>query len=113
VLTYELAEPWETAVRTVRSALKRHGLRAALDMDVAARIRNELGAGVAPCFVLYVDDPAVLLEAMVFNRAAALMIPQPVVITGDRDPLLDLLRRISRTMESIAEKHGVHLAISS
>jgi uncharacterized protein (DUF302 family) len=135
VVTYALAEPYEAAVRTVRSALKRHGLRAALELDVAARIRNELGAGVAPCFVLYIDDPAVLLEAIVFQRAAALLIPQPIVITGDnrhsearvrspeslngavpesvRDPLLDLLRRITRMMESIAEKEGAHLAISS
>jgi uncharacterized protein (DUF302 family) len=119
----------------MRAALKRHGLRSALELDIAARIRNELGAGVAPCFVFYVDDPAVLLEAVVFNRGAALLIPQPVVITGDnrrsealvrspeplnggipesvRDPWLDLLRRIVRTVESIAEKQRAQLAISS
>jgi uncharacterized protein (DUF302 family) len=135
VLKYALAEPYEAAVRAVRSALKRHGLRTALELDVAARIRSELGAGVAPCYVLYVDDPAVLLEAVVFHRGAALLIPQPIAITGDnrhsevlvrspvslngavpesvRDPLLDLLRRITHTVEGIAEKQGEHLAIRS
>ena len=135
VQAYALAEPFDVAARTVRTALKRHGLRAALELDVAGRIRQELGAGVAPCRVLYVDDPAVLLEAVVFHRGAALMIPQPVVITGDRrhsevlvrspaslrgaipesvrDPFLDLLRRIARSMESIAERRHAHLALSS
>jgi uncharacterized protein (DUF302 family) len=135
VLAYALTEPYEAAVRTVRSALKRQGLRTALELDVAARIRHEVGAGVAPCFVLYVDDPAVLLEALVFHKGAALLIPQAVVVTGDnrrsevlvrspeslngaipesvRDPLLDLLRRITRTVESVAEQQGAHLAIGS
>ena len=135
VLAYALAEPYEHAVRKVRSALKRHGLRTALELDVAARIRHEIGAGVAPCLVLYVDDPVVLLEAVVFHKGAALLIPQALAITGDnrrsevfvrspeslnsaipesvRDPLLDLLRRISRAVESIAAKQGAHLAVSS
>ncbi|MGE5644625.1 MAG: hypothetical protein ACM336_02415 [Acidobacteriota bacterium] len=133
--TYALAASYDVAVRTVRTALKRHGLRAAAELDVAARIRQELGAGVAPCLVLYVDDPAVLLEAVVFHRGAALAIPQPVVITGDnrhsevlvhnqealngvipesvRDPFLDLLRRIGLAMESIAQKSGAPLVTSS
>jgi uncharacterized protein (DUF302 family) len=130
--TYPISQPHEVAVRTVRAALKRCGLRIAFELDIASRIRNELGAGVAPCLVLYVDDPAVLLEAVVFHRGAALLIPQPVVITGDnrhsdvlvrspeslsgaipesiRDPTLDLLRRISRTTESISEKQVAGLA---
>ena len=49
----------------VRIALARQGLRAPAELDISARIRQELGAGVAPCIVLYVDDPVVLLEAVV------------------------------------------------
>ena len=134
VLTYELAERFETAVRKVRTALRRQGLHTAMELDIAARIRSELGAGVAPCLVLYVDDPAVLLEAVVFHRGAPLLIPQPVVITGDhrhsevsvrsvaqlhgaipecvRDPALDLLRRIKRTLEGVAEKKEAELVAS-
>jgi uncharacterized protein (DUF302 family) len=132
MMTYPIAQPYEVAVRNVRAALKRDGLRIALELDVAARIRNELGAGVAPCLALYVDDPAVLLEAVVFHRGAALLIPQPVVVTGDnrysdvlvrspeslsgaipesvRDPTLDLLRRIALTMKSVSEKQVAGLS---
>lgn len=132
VVTYTLSEPYEAALARVRSALHKHGLRTAMELDVAGRIRSELGAGVAPCTVIYVDDPAVLLEAAVFHRGAALLIPQPVVVTGDqwqsealvrnmdvrhggipesvRDPFADLQRRITLSMESIAEPHTAPLA---
>jgi hypothetical protein len=85
--------------------------------------------------VLYVDDPAVLLEAVVFNRGAALLIPQPLVVTGDnrhtevfvrspelplgdipesvRDPLLGLQVRMTRAIESIADRQEAHLAVTS
>ena len=135
LLSFRIDEPYDVALRMVRIALARQGLRAPAELNITARIRQELGAGVAPCMVLYVDDPAVLLEAVVFNRGAALLIPQPLVVTGDnrqsevllrspempvagipesvRDPLLDLQVRMTRAMESIAEQQGAHLAISS
>lgn len=132
MITYSIAQPYEVAVRKVRTALRRDGLRIAFELDVAARIRSELGAVVAPSSVLYVDDPAVLLEAIVFQRGAALLIPCPVVITGDnkrsdvivrtteglscaipegiRELTLDLLRRVSRTVASVCEKQMAELA---
>ena len=135
LLSFRIDEPYDVALRMVRIALARQGLRAPAELNITARIRQELGAGVAPCMVLYVDDPAVLLEAVVFNRGAALLIPQPLVITGDsrqaevllrspempvagipesvRDPLIGLQVRMTRAMESIAEQQGAHLAISS
>jgi hypothetical protein len=100
-------------------------------LDIAARIQKELGAGVAPCLVLYIYDPALLLEAVVFNRGAGLLIPQPLVVTGNnghtealfhspelpagdipesvREPLTGLRARITRAVESIAERQGGHL----
>jgi hypothetical protein len=135
LLSFRIDEPYDVALRMVRIALARQGLRAPAELNITARIRQELGAGVAPCVVLYVDDPAVLLEAVVFNRGAALLIPQPLVITGDsrqaevllrspempvagipesvRDPLIGLQVRMTRALESIAEQQGAHLAISS
>ncbi len=134
VLSFRIDEPYDIALRMVRIALAQQGLRAPAELDIAARIRQELGAGVAPCMVLYVDDPVALLEAIVFNRGAALLIPQPLVVTGDnrrtevlvrspelppdipesvRDPLLDLQVRMTRAIESIAERQEVHLAVSS
>ena len=134
LLSFTIDEPYDVALRMVRIALAREGLRAPAELDITARIRQELGAGVAPCIVLYVDDPAVLLEAVVFNRGAALLIPQPLVVTGDnrqaevllrsaempveaipetvRDPLIGVQVRMMRAIESIAERQGAHMAIS-
>ena len=125
-LSFRIDEPYEVALRMVRTALSRQGLRAPAELDIAARIRKELGAGVAPCVVLYVDDPTVLLEAVVFSRGAGLSIPQPLVVTGGsshievlvrspelpsgdipesvREPLLGLQVRMVRAMETIADR---------
>ena len=118
----------------VRIALAREGLRAPAELNIASRIRQELGASVAPCTVLYVDDPAVLLEAVVFDRGAALLIPQPLVVTGDnrhtdvfvrspelpwgaipesvRDPLHGLHVRMTRAIESVADRQEAHVAVT-
>jgi uncharacterized protein (DUF302 family) len=130
LISFAITEPYEVALRMVRIALAKQGLRAHAEVDVAARIRQDLGAGIAPCIVLYVDDPAVLLEAVVFHRGAALLIPQPVVVTGSsrytevlvrspelpaadvpesvRDPLLGLLVRIVRALDTIGEPIQAH-----
>jgi len=135
LLSFEIAEPYPVALRMVRIALARQGLRVPAELDITARIRQELGAGVAPCIVLYVDDPTVLLEAVVFNRGAALLIPQPLVVTGDtrhtevlarspelpagdipesvRDPLFELQARMTRAIESIADRQDARVAVRS
>lgn len=83
MLSYTVAEPYDGAVRMVRQALARQELSVVAEFDVARRFRRELGTVLAPSLVLYVDDPALLLEATVFHRGASLLIPQPVVISGD------------------------------
>ena len=135
MVTFSVPETHQSALRMVRKALAQQGLRVPAELDVTSRIKQELGAGVAPCVVLYVDDPVLLLEAAVFHRGAALMIPQPVVISGNdrqaevlvrsvealmeggfpasvRDPLLNLHARIIQAMETIGEREGAHLAFS-
>jgi hypothetical protein len=134
-LSFRIDEPYEAALRMVRIALSRQGLRASAELDIAATIRMELGAGVASCIVLYVDDPVVLLEAIVFNRGAGLLIPQPLVVTGDnghteihvrsperpggdipesvREPLLRLQLRMVRAIEGIADRKGARVAVRS
>lgn len=136
LVAFRVAEPHQTAVRMVRGALAQHGLHVPAELDVTGHIREELGAAVAPCVVLYVDDPALLLEAVIFHRGAALLIPQPVVISADgryaevlvrsvqavidgglpasaREPLLNLHARIVRAMETIAERNAAYQAVSS
>jgi hypothetical protein len=119
----------------VRIALATQGLRAPTELDIAARMRQELGVAVASSVVLYVDDPAVLLEAIVFNRGAGLLIPQPIVVTADnnctevlvrspdspagdipesvREPLLALQARITRAIEGISDRRETYPAVGA
>jgi hypothetical protein len=53
-----------------------------MELDVAESFRKELCANLAPSLVLYVDDPVLLLEAVMFYPGAALYVPQPIVLTG-------------------------------
>ena len=135
VLSFRIDEPYEIALRMVRIALAKQGLRAPAELNISARLRQELGAGVAPSFVLYVDAPAVLLEAVVFNRGAGLLIPQPLVVVADnsctevlvrspelpagdipesaRAPLQGLQVRRVGAIESIADRQDSHLTFSA
>ena len=71
-----------------KRALAEDGLRdVPAEMNVASHIREEFGATLTPSVVLYVDDPALLLEAVIFQRDAALLIPQPVSSIGKRRPI--------------------------
>ncbi|MCC7155460.1 MAG: hypothetical protein IT161_12875 [Bryobacterales bacterium] len=135
MVTFSVAEPHQTTVRMVRKALAQQGLHISAELDVTTLIKQELGAVLAPCVVLYVDEPALLLEAAIFHRGAALLIPQAVVVSGNhhhtevlvrgldalvdgglpvsvREPLLNLHARIVQAMETIAEREGAHLIVS-
>ena len=130
MLTLSIVEPYRSALRNVRQALMQHGLRVSVELDIASNIKQELGARVAPCTVLLVDDPALLLEAIVFHRSAALGIPQPVVVSGNGvqtevfihglhsreerslpatvvGPLTELQERLVRALETIAEREPI------
>jgi uncharacterized protein (DUF302 family) len=136
LVTFGVAEPHQTTLRMVRRALSEQGLRVPAELDITTHIKQELGAGLAPCVVLYVDDPALLLEAVVFHRGAALLIPLPVVVSGNdrhtevlvrsvealvegglpvsvREPLLNLHARIVQAIATIAEREGAHLIVST
>jgi len=127
-----IGERYDVAVRMVRIALAREGLRVPAELDITARLRQELGAMVAPSVVLYVDDPTLLLEAVVFNGGAGLQIPQPLVVCGGnpntrvifrrpdpsnsdvpetiRDPVLSLQGRMTRALEAIADRQDATLS---
>jgi uncharacterized protein (DUF302 family) len=136
VVTFQVSEPYPTALRMVRRALAQQGLRVPAELDVSARIKQEVGAGVAPCTVLYIDDPVLLLEAIIFQRGAGLLIPQPLVVAGGhgqtevllrsaasvteeglsasvRDALLGLHSRIVRALETIAERDEVPSVVTN
>jgi hypothetical protein len=70
LVTFRIPQPHQPALQLVRRAIASHGLLAAAEIDVASRIKRELGACLAPCTILFVDDPALLLEGIVFHRSA-------------------------------------------
>ena len=82
VLRFTIDQPYGTAVRLVRRALAEEGLRTPAELDIADRLKEQLYANLAPSLVLFVDDPVLLLEAVMFYPAAALFMPQPIVITS-------------------------------
>jgi hypothetical protein len=133
LVTFNIREAYQIALPLVRRALNQFGLLVPAEMDVALRIRRELGAVVAPCTVLFVDDPALLLEGIVYHRAAALGIPQAVVVSGrDRhtevlirslksqvgglpgsvqNPLIQLQEQIVLAIETVAEPEDAGLVV--
>ncbi|MCC6262548.1 MAG: hypothetical protein IT169_03150 [Bryobacterales bacterium] len=129
-VTFHLPVSCRSAVAQVKRALEKDGLRVPAEMNVASHIREEFGATLTPSFVLYVDDPALLLEAVIYQRDAAMLIPQPVSISGNghaseivlrsaealrdmgmppvvRDSVLELHSRIVRAMDSIGEREAL------
>ena len=75
-------QPPGAAVRTVRHALSEAGLRTPAELDITESLKTQLHASLAPAVVLYVDAPLLLMEAVMFYPAAALYMPQPIVIAA-------------------------------
>ena len=82
VMTYRIPEPFERALKSVREAVTRRGLSVPFELDISRRINRELGIALAPCRVLYVDHPLLLVQAMALDGSAAGWLPQQVVVSG-------------------------------
>jgi uncharacterized protein (DUF302 family) len=79
----EIAAPYETALKLIRSALFREDLRISREFDVADIARLQPGMNVAPCRILCVDSPLLLLEAIALDPSAAVFLPLHIVISTD------------------------------
>jgi uncharacterized protein (DUF302 family) len=90
--TYLIREPFERGLKKLRQALANEELCVPVELDVAARIRRELGITLAPCRVLFVDCPVLLLEAATLDRAAVAFLPLHVAVAG------------------LGQQNGIHLA---
>ena len=82
ILTFQVEEPYPVALRMLRRALAQEGLRVPCELDTSERVKQELGIGLKPNIVLYVDDPMILLEATVMNPSGSLFVPEPVVLSS-------------------------------
>jgi hypothetical protein len=82
IITYVYAEPFEKSLRIIRSTLREVQLTISWEYEVASKIKQKLGVGLAPCTILYVDCPFLLLEALAFDGRAAAIFPFHVVVSG-------------------------------
>jgi len=115
----------------VKRAIAEQDLHTPAELDIGARLRREVCASLVPCVVLYVDDPVLLLQAVMFYSAAALHIPQPIVISGNEystqitmrdravlasaglppailDPVLRLHDRMADALDAIAVREDAY-----
>jgi uncharacterized protein (DUF302 family) len=119
--------PKETA-RHIRRALLARGLTIAGEIDLAARLGAGLRVGFPACEVMCVDCPAALLEALAFERSAAVLVPIHLVVTEHdggtavhmlnpsaalydalpvtaRPAVSRLIGAVTRTLEAISARH--------
>ena len=81
-ITYSIGEPFEQALKTVRSVLTGRGLRVSGELDISSRIRQRLMIGTAPCVVLLVSPSATLGRALGIDSCAAGLAPLHVVVSS-------------------------------
>jgi len=127
VVTFTIEQAHENALQGVKRALTKHNLRVPAQLDITAGLKQDLRVSLGPCVVLFVDDPVLLLEAMVFQRGAAVFIPLAISVSGDDrrttamlrsaeslieggappglvDPLLSLHSRILKAMDTVGQR---------
>jgi uncharacterized protein (DUF302 family) len=79
---FSIAEPYEKALKLLRETFGKEGLGIPMELDLSARIRRSLGISLAPCRVLFVDCPLLVLQAVALDASAATMLPLHVVVSG-------------------------------
>ena len=126
-ITYLIPEPFEKALKLLRKALLKGELQIPAEFEVSGRISRQLGVGLAPCRILFVDCPFLLLEAMALDVSAIVLLPLHVVVSSrgletavyvqrsvgsngsgfsfeQEDPVSKLHTRVSRVLQKIAMK---------
>ena len=83
--TLIMQKPFNEALKLLRVALAGEDLEIAAELDMSGRIRKSLRVNMPPCRVLCVDCPMALLEALAFDRSAAVLLPLHLVIAGQDD----------------------------
>jgi uncharacterized protein (DUF302 family) len=79
---FSIAEPQEKALKLVRDTFGKVGLAIPVELDLSARIRRSLGISLAPCRVLFVDCPLLVLQAVALDASAANLLPLHVVVSS-------------------------------
>jgi uncharacterized protein (DUF302 family) len=79
-LEYALFEPFEQAVRSIRTAVTKHNLRIAAELDVSKRIAQRLALVLSPCRILFVSSSRTSPSAI--SPFSAVILPLHVVISS-------------------------------
>jgi uncharacterized protein (DUF302 family) len=77
--TYVIQTGFRKAMKQLRSSLEASGLIIVSEMDISARIRRSLGMELAPCTIVAVTCPVLLLEALVMDPSQLTIIPMHIV----------------------------------
>ena len=100
--TYMLAERFDKALKTIRSAVAGMDLEVAGEIDVADLLLHHPGTA-ARSRILLVDCPVLMFEALALDRAAAVFFPLHIFVIGRRQPdvrFVDQSRRDGRRPSS-------------
>lgn len=123
--TYVIEERFDKAIRLIRSALERHELGIAGEIDLKPGNELRLGKKLPGSRLLLVDSPLLLFEALALDRAAGLFLPVHLLVSADGNrtrvscvefasmfdvrlpagssqPLSDLRNRIVIALESVS-----------
>ncbi len=80
ITTLTMRLPPGEATRCIRRALAAGGLTIASEMDLGTRLSGGFRIRFPHCHVLCVVHPPALLEALTFDRSAAVLLPLHVVV---------------------------------
>lgn len=80
ITVYSAQHPPAEVVRMIRRSMSAAGLAVSAELDLGSRLCREFHINFPRCTVLLVDSPAALLEALTYDRAAAVLMPLHLVV---------------------------------
>jgi uncharacterized protein (DUF302 family) len=84
-ITTTLAQPYDTAVEAVRTALGEQGFGILTEIDLKATLKAKLDVDVAPQVILGACRPALAYEALTSEPSIAAVLPCNVVVRAVDD----------------------------
>jgi uncharacterized protein (DUF302 family) len=77
-----MAEPFDLAVKSLRRVFAQAKLTITAELNMSARIQQNLLISTAPCLVLFVSPPVALLATFGTDPCAAALTPLHIVVSG-------------------------------